>query len=209
MMLTGRPSVKAVGFLVSSAGRAGSPARAMGARVVSQHIRRYERIDASLPCRLYIPEAGKGDGLRFEAFVSTRNVGLGGVFVESTFLMKPGLELRVDLTLPSAVLRVRGRIVHVVGLDDEVYPSGMGIEFLEMDSAGRETFMRDFAPARYRGFYDATLAEFPHVEELYGLEDVCLLLNLWEEWKTVQEGGPRATESGAPTPTPKARPRGR
>lgn len=170
---------------------------------MTEHSRRYERIEASMPCRIYVADPEAGDDLRFEAFVSTRNVGLGGVFVESTFLMRSGLELRVEMTLPSARLDVLGRIVHVVPLDDEEYPSGLGIEFLGMDSAGRETFMRDFAPPRYRRFYDSAVTEFPHVQQSFGIEDVCLLLNLWEEWKTVEEGGPRATESGAPAPTPK------
>ena len=168
---------------------------------MTEHRRRYERIEARLPCRLFIPGDGDDD-LKFEAFLTSRNLGLGGVFVESTFLLKPNLELHIDLTLPNATLTTWGRIVHVIGHGDDVFPTGMGIEFLEMDSEDRETLMRDFTPQRYGAFYESLLAEFPHLEKPFAIEDVSLLLNLWEEWKIVKEGGPLATESGAPKPTP-------
>ena len=171
---------------------------------MTEYRRRYERIDARLPCRLFIPDE-KNDDLKFEAFLTSRNLGPGGVFVESTFLLKPRLELFIELTLPNATLTTWGRIVHVIGIEDDTYPTGMGIEFLEMDSADRETLMRDFTPPRYREFYDTLLGEFPHLGKPFAIEDVSLLLNLWEEWKIVKDGGPLATESGAPEPTPKRR----
>ncbi len=169
--------------------------------------RRYERGDAELPCRLFIPQGDDTDELKFEAFPTTRNLGLGGGSRESTFLLKPGLELCVGLHLPNASLVVTGRVAHVVGDEDPVLPSGIGIEFLDMDSDGRETLMRDFTPPRYLSFFDAMTDELPHVQETFALEDVSLLLNLWEEWKVVTAGGPSATESGAPAPTPKKRKR--
>lgn len=152
-----------------------------------------------LPLRLYIlDEEGE---LKFEAFLQSRNLGLGGVFIESTFLLKPGIELSIDLELPNATLTINGRIAHIVDLDDRTYTSGMGVEFLDMDARGREILMRDFAPPRYRSFYDSMLAELPHLEKSFQMEDIALVLNLWEEWKIVGEGGPLATESGAPEPT--------
>lgn len=165
--------------------------------------RRYERIDSNLRCRLFIPDEEREGELKFEAFLATRNLGLGGVFVESTFLLKTGLELWLDLELPSARLTTYGRVVHVIGFDDPTFPSGMGIEFLHMGSADRETLMRDFTPPRYAEFYEAVRDELPHLEELFAQGDVSLLINLWEEWKIVRDGGPLATESGAPEPTPR------
>lgn len=168
---------------------------------MSEYRRRYERIEAKLPCRLFIPGDGE-EGLKFEAFLTSRNLGMGGVFIESSFLLKPSLELFVEITLPNATLTTWGRIVHVISHGDSTFPTGMGIEFLEMNSEDRETLMRDFIPPRYSDFYDSLLAEFPHLEKPFAVEDVSLLLNLWEEWKIVEEGGPLATESGAPDPSP-------
>ena len=100
--------------------------------------RRYERIEVRLPCRLFIPEDDAPDGLRFQAFLTSRNLSLGGVFLESTFLMKPDTELFIEIQLTNASLTIRGRIVHVIDHDSITYPTGMGIEFLDMSSEGRE-----------------------------------------------------------------------
>ncbi len=157
--------------------------------------RRYERIDIELPCRLYIPGA---DGLNFEAFCTSRNLGLGGIFVASSFLLRQGIELFVELALPDAPLPIRSRIAHVVGHEDDDHTTGMGIEFLDVDAHGRETLLRYFTPLRYESFYEAFVEEFPHLKKSVPLRDVSLVLNLWEEWKIRAEGGPLLTSSGAP-----------
>lgn len=162
---------------------------------MSETTRRYERIDVQLACRLYIP--GK-EGLSFEAFCTSHDLGLGGVFLTSSFLLKKGLELIIELALPDGPLSIRSRVAHVLTLDDE--PSGMGIEFLDVDAHGRETLLRYFTPLRYQSFYQGFVAEFPHLEKTVPLRDVSLLLNLWEEWKIRGEGGPLLTASGAPPP---------
>ena len=159
--------------------------------------RRYERIDIQLPCRLYVPGP---DGLRFEAFCTSQNLGLGGLFVTSSFLLKQGLELHVELALPDGPLSIRSRVAHAVGLDDDAHDSGMGIEFLDVDAHGRETLLRYFTPLRYEQFYEAFVEEFPHLKKEMPLRDVSLVLNLWEEWKIRNEGGPLSTSSGAPPP---------
>ncbi len=164
-------------------------------------IRRYERIDIELPCRLFVPG---DDGPRFEAHCTTLNLGLGGVFVSSSFLLRRGLELCVELRLPSGPLTVRARIAHLVPLDDPGFTTGMGLAFEDVDADGREALLRFFAPAHYAAFHDGLLAEFPHLGERLPLRDVALVLNLWEEWKIRAEGGPLSTASGAP-PAP-ARP---
>jgi Tfp pilus assembly protein PilZ len=157
--------------------------------------RRYERIDIELPCRLFIP--GK-DELKFEAFTLSMNLGLGGLFVQSSFLVKTGLELFVELALPDGALAIRSRVAHTISLDETRYPTGMGIEFLDVDAHGRETLLRYFTPVRYERFYGAFVEEFPHLKKDLPLPDVSLVLNLWEEWKIRSEGGPLSTASGAP-----------
>ncbi len=160
--------------------------------------RRYERIDIELPCRLFIP--GKA-GLDFQAFTTSRNLGLGGIFMTSSFLLKTGLELFVELGLPDGALAIRSRVAHVVDLDDPRHASGMGIEFLDVDAHGRETLLRYFTPLRYEAFYEAFVEEFPHLKKELPLRDVSLVLNLWEEWKIRAEGGPKLTATGAPLPS--------
>jgi hypothetical protein len=186
---------------------------------MSSEARRYERIDIELPCRLFIPGQG---GLRFEAYAASQNLGLGGVFLATTFLLREGLEVHVELSLPEGPLAIRSRIAHAVRRDDPALATGMGIEFLDVDAHGRETLLRYFTPLRYGAFYRALIAEFSHLERELPLRDVSLVLNLWEEWKIKGEGGPAATASGAPppparparppapaAPTRAARPRGR
>lgn len=159
--------------------------------------RRYERIEIELPCRLYIPGPG---GLRFEAFCTSKNLGLGGIFVASSFLLKKGLELFVELALPDGPLPIRSRIAHVVVLDEPELEPGMGVEFLDVDAHGRETLLRYFTPLRYQNFYEVFTDEFPHLKESVPLRDVSLVLNLWEEWKVRNQGGPLLTATGAPPP---------
>jgi PilZ domain len=178
--------------------------------------RRYERIEIELPCRLYVPGAG---GLRFEAFCRSQNLGLGGLFVASSFLLRQGVELFVELALPDGPLSVRSRVAHAVEHDHAELLTGMGIEFLDVDAHGRETLLRYFAPRRYQEFYGAFVEEFPHLRKSVPLQDVSLVLNLWEEWKIRTDGGPLSTASGAPPatrraqaqerPAAPARPRGR
>jgi PilZ domain len=162
---------------------------------MADDLRRYERIAIELPCRLYIPGQ---KGLQFEAHTRSSNLGLGGVFVESSFLLREGVELYVELRLPEGPLSVRARVTHVSALDAD--PSGMGIEFLDVDARGRETLLSYFAPDRYRRFFADFVREFPHLDAQLPLRNVALVLNLWEEWKVKAEGGPAATASGAPEP---------
>jgi hypothetical protein len=169
---------------------------------MSDETRRYERIDIELPCRLFIPG---DDGLQFEAFCTSRNLGLGGIFVASSFLLRRGLELFVELALPDGPLAIRSKVAHVVPLDHEELTTGLGIEFLDVDAHGRETLLRYFTPARYQVFHDAFIKEFPHLEKKIPLRDVSLVLNLWEEWKIRNDGGPLSTRSGAPPAPPLAR----
>lgn len=179
------------------------------------HNRRYERIELSLACRLFIPEnkkpeksdmpekSDKPKRLLFEAFTNSQNLGLGGVFVESTFLLRPGVELWVELGLPTEALAIPGRIAHTIPLDNKDYPSGMGIEFLDVSSHAREVLLRYFTPQRYHDFYSAVMSEFPHLTREFEAEDISLLVNLWEEWNVRREGGPASTSSGSPEALPR------
>jgi hypothetical protein len=163
--------------------------------------RRYERIEIELPCRLFIPGE---EGLRFEAFCTSRNLALDGTFVASTFLLRRGLELVVEIGLPSGPLAIRSRVAHTVAIDDPHYTTGMGIEFLDVDAHGRETLLRYFTPLRYHQFYEGFVQDFPHLKKDSPLPDVSLILNLWEEWKIRNEGGPLSVSSIPDVPARRA-----
>ena len=167
--------------------------------------RRYERIQIDLAARLFLPEAPCAKDLRFEAFCRTGNLSLGGVFVIADFLLKPGVELYVELELESGPLPILARISHTVSHGDDEFLTGMGFEFLDVDAYGRETLLRSFTPDRYHRFYQAMLKEFPHLESEIDIPEASLVLNLWEEWKVLQEGGPAGTASGAPEALPRRR----
>ena len=106
--------------------------------------RRYERIEIELPCRLFIPGES---GLRFEAFCTSQNLGLGGLFVTSSFLLRAGLELYVELALPDGPLAIRSRISHVVPHGDRVHPHGHG----DRVPRRRRARPRDAAPVLHAG----------------------------------------------------------
>ncbi len=82
--------------------------------------RRYPRLDLKVRARLSL----RGDGRRaFEATLPTANISVGGLFLESTFFLKPGVELMVELELPplpgaeratkGRTVRMRGQVVRV------------------------------------------------------------------------------------------------
>src|SRR5512136_900616 len=138
-------------------------------------------------------EKGAREELQFEAFCVSRNLGLGGVFVASSFLLKNGVELYLELGLPDGPLAIRSQVAHSVSIDDPHHVTGMGIEFLDVDKHGRETLLRYFTPLRYQVFFETFTGEFGHLRKDIPLRDVSLVLNLWEEWKIRNEGGPLST----------------
>jgi Tfp pilus assembly protein PilZ len=166
------------------------------------YARRYERIEVDIRCRLFVLEEGKNNELRFEAFASSQNMGLGGVFLQSDLLLKKNVELFLELFLPDQQLTIQGRVAHLISHDTPDFPTGMGIEFLNVDSRAREVLLRYFSPMRYLSFYEGMTSEFPHLAKTYQIQDACLILNLWEEWKVLQEGGPASTASGVPEALP-------
>lgn len=163
--------------------------------------RLYERIDIALPCRLWIAEEPTGGKkapsgeLRFEAYARSFNLSLGGVFLETSFLLKEGLVLTVDLGLPDGRLPIRGKVAHAVSQEEAGGPSGLGIQFLDIDARSREALLRFFTPTRYQRFLDAVAREFPHLPKELPQDRVSLLLNLWEAWKVA---APPAEEKPLP-----------
>ena len=168
---------------------------------MEQQSEAYAQIEVEIPCRLFREgSGGRGGGLDFEAFCLSESLGLGGVFLTSSFLLREGTGLWIELGLPEGPLAVKGRVSAVVEHDDpRGLPAGFGVEFVDVEGRARETLLRYFTPDRYEQFFQQMLGEFPHLGEAFKGADISLILNLWEEWKQTQgAGGPVATAAGAP-----------
>ena len=58
----------------------------------------------------------------------------------------------------------------------------MGVIFTEVDAENRERLLRFFVSDRIREFYtDRFIVEFPHLANVLSLQDVALVLHLWED----------------------------
>lgn len=79
----------------------------MASSPLTKSRRKYPRADIEVRARLSV----KGDPKRsFQATLATSNISVGGLFIESTFFLKTGTKLWVELELPP-----QGRTVKVLG----------------------------------------------------------------------------------------------
>jgi hypothetical protein len=78
--------------------------------------------------RLFI---GTGKDRQFDATLSTANISVGGMFVESSFFLKPGTKVDVELTLPphQRQIRVKAKVLRVE--TPAKGRSGFGLQFTE------------------------------------------------------------------------------
>jgi hypothetical protein len=93
--------------------------------------RRYPRSELRVKARLSV----RGDTSRsLEATLPTTNISVGGIFLESTFFLKMGMAVDVELELPphNRTVRARGTVVRVKPLTpNSRSTSGFAIKFLE------------------------------------------------------------------------------
>jgi hypothetical protein len=105
--------------------------------------RRYLRLDAALPLS-YSPLASGGEGT---TYVETRTVGLGGLmFVGGTRLPEEA-KYNFRLIFQDRTLEFVGRIVYVLGPDDEIYQTG--VEFLDVSSEDRDFLLSNHLRMEY------------------------------------------------------------
>jgi PilZ domain len=91
------------------------------------------------------------DTRRFEASLPASNVSVGGLFFESTFFLKLGTQLEVDLTLPpeGRVVQVTGEVVRV---ETKESVSGFAIRFLEYLNGSEVVLATHFLSPVLRAF---------------------------------------------------------
>jgi hypothetical protein len=144
--------------------------------------REHERILIEMPTRMWLKEDHQGKAIAFEGFCKTRDLSIGGTFLESNYLLPVGYPLNLEMrTHDGDLLLVRGEIVHTIS-EQQQHPSGMGIMFTQVDAQNRERLLRFFVSDRIRNFYtERFLVEFPHLKAVMTLRDIALVINLWED----------------------------
>ncbi len=143
--------------------------------------REHERIEIEMPTRLWLDEERKGKQVVFEGHAITKDLSIGGTFIASDYLLPLNFPVNLEMRINDRdVLAARGEVVHHLGPTDGSV--GMGIIFTAVDAENRERLLRFFVSERVREFYrERFVVEFPHLEKVMSLEDVALIVNLWED----------------------------
>lgn len=144
--------------------------------------RQHERIELAMHTRLSLSEDYRGRDIELEGFARTHNLSIGGVFLESTYLLPVGFPINLEMKMSEREMLVaRGEVVHSRG-EESGLPPGMGIRFTYVDADNRERLLRFFVSDRIRSFYEERFVlEFPHLRERVSLRDIALIVNLWED----------------------------
>jgi hypothetical protein len=142
----------------------------------------HERIEIELPTRLWLDETRHGKAVRFEGYAKTRDLSIGGTFLHSAYLLPVGCPINLEMSLDEGdVLSARGEVVHRIA-DGEGDEPGMGVVFTAVNAENRERLLRFFVSERVREFYEKRfVVEFPHLGSTMSLQDVALVINLWED----------------------------
>ncbi len=144
--------------------------------------REHERILIGMPTRMWLKEPYRGKPIEFEGHAVTRDLAIGGTFLESSYLLPVGFPVNLEMAIEGGdILSARGEIAHRTDpLGDR--PTGMGVNFTQVDAENRERLLRFFVSDRIREFYSQRfVVEFPHLEDVLSLKDVALVINLWED----------------------------
>ena len=176
--------------------------------------RQHDRIEIEMHTRLSLSEDYRGHDIEFEGFAKTRNLSIGGAFIESTYLLPVGFPMNLEMKMDEREMLVaRGEVVHSRG-EESGFSPGMGIRFTYVDADNRERLLRYFVSDRIRSFYEERFVlEFPHLRERVSLRDIALIVNLWEDKQErlkqmAQVDRLRATSGRAEKPVPPPKPGG-
>ncbi len=141
--------------------------------------RRYPRAPVRIKTR--IMSAGETKGSRFEATLSTTDISVGGLFFESTFFLKPGALVEVELRLPpnDRVVRAKGRIIRIEEGRGKSARSGFAVKFSEYIDSSEVVLANYFLAPVLRKFIQdyAKKSKFPAAA---GVESAVDLLAAWE-----------------------------
>ena len=105
--------------------------------------RKHARYEKNLAVRIF-KHGSKHDQVNFSAHVDTADISAGGVFLQSTFFLKKGTQIDLEIDLPEfdRTVTVSGEVARVID-DPRQGPSGFGIRFVEYHDQA-ELYLRAF-----------------------------------------------------------------
>jgi hypothetical protein len=180
--------------------RPGEGPRPQGAAAGSPKSRRkYPRNPLGVRARLSLADdVSRG----FEASLPTTNVSIGGLFLESSFFLKLGTRLLVELTLPprGQLVKVKGEVVRV---ESQVKggSSGFAVRFTDFLDGSEVVLATHFLSPVLRDFVQrwAKQADLPGNPEV-NTRTMVELLSAWELHKAVEGGDVWALAAGPGRP---------
>jgi len=106
--------------------------------------RQHTRYDRDLMVRMYRRGHRANDQVTFSATVGSADISAGGIFLRSTFFLRKGLELdlEIDLEELDRTIHVSGEVARVID-DERRGDTGFGIRFTEFREDG-EIYLRAF-----------------------------------------------------------------
>ncbi len=139
--------------------------------------RRYPRVPVDVPVRLSLADA---PDRTFEAKLPASNISVGGLFLSSSFFLKPGTRLLVELSLPpqGRAVRAYAEVARLEAKDER--HSGFALRFTEyLDGSEIALATHFLAPvlADFLGRHWARIGVSPKPEQLAQTVDV---LAAWE-----------------------------
>lgn len=156
----------------------------------SEH-RQFPRARMSVPFKVWIGETAN---LRFSAQLPSANVSVSGAFLESTFFLPIGTEIRVSFSLEAGAAPVdaRAEIVREERPDDRTGQgrSGFGIRFVEFFGQTEVTLAKLFLGEQLRGFAEEYLSSKRARSLTSELDRVVDALAAWELLKVTTPGDP-------------------
>ena len=152
--------------------------------------RQFPRAKMTVPFRLWV---GEGDDLRFEATLRSGNVSVSGAFLESTFFLPVGTEVRASFALDPEEdpVLARAQIIRTesAGRDGQGR-TGFALRFVEFFEQSEVTLARLFLGARLQAFAEGYL-QSKRARSLTSELDRCVdALAAWELQKVTTTASP-------------------
>lgn len=150
--------------------------------------RKFPRAKLEVPFKLWV---GDGDERSFECQLKSHNISVSGAFLDSTFFLRIGTELRAAFELDPEEDPVEARAIIVRQETPDRQGrgrSGFAIRFVEFFSQSEVTLAKLFLGQRLRAFADEYLSS-KRARSLNNELDRCVdALAAWELQKVTQTG---------------------
>ena len=152
-----------------------SPGKARPTSADPTSRRQFPRSDLQVRARLALADA---PDRVFEASLSTSNISVGGMFLESEFFLKLGTRLLVELELPprGRKVRVKGEVVRVV----DAGGTGFALRFTEYLDGSHVVLATHFLSPMLREFITHFAAEHEFVASPEYLAHTIDVISAWE-----------------------------